>query len=86
VDVLERIFLVLAYGIKYLEKEVVNDFRKFCFEFIKMFFLFANTQVRKISGEALSYLVKKVSLNKEEFFRTRRLGYVNNCSRLASRD
>jgi hypothetical protein len=59
VDVLERIFLVIAYGVRYLERELVTHFQEFCASFKKLFFLFPNTQVRRISAEAISYLIKK---------------------------
>jgi hypothetical protein len=52
---------VLAYGIKYLEKSLVEHFDRFAKTMITLFFRYPNQTVRQIAGEAISFLLKKVN-------------------------
>jgi hypothetical protein len=62
-ELVESLFTVLAYGLKYLFRCILNDFENFFEIYLNNLFCHRNKNIRKFSTESLSYILKKIKLN-----------------------
>lgn len=59
VIVLEKVFLFIAYGVKYLEKQILADFNNFMLLINEHYFMSKYSVVRRLSAEILGYFFRK---------------------------
>ena len=62
-DILEDVFLVLAYALKYLFNKIMKEFKIFYDLYFFQFFGNKNKHIRKFAAESFSYIIKKIPKN-----------------------
>lgn len=62
-ELLEGVFLVLAYGLKYLFSRILKDFKLFYEIYLFQLFGHKNKHIRKFAAESFSYILKKIPRN-----------------------
>jgi len=62
-DILEDVFLVLAYALKYLFQKIMKEFKSFFDIYFFQLFGHKNKHIRKFAAESFSYIFKKTPKN-----------------------
>ena len=63
IDILEDIFMVLAYALKYLFQKIMKEFKSFFDIYFFQLFGHRNKHIRKFAAESFSYIFKKTPKN-----------------------
>ena len=62
VDLLDKTFTLISFGVKYLSKSIKADFGRF-YDVYSELLIHRNRFVRKFASQSLSYVIRKVDVN-----------------------
>ncbi|CDW84473.1 small subunit processome component 20 homolog [Stylonychia lemnae] len=62
IQILDKVFTVISFGVKYLNKSIKEDLENFCDMYSELL-IHKNRYIRKFASQSISYVLRKISFN-----------------------